>query len=325
MIFNLVTAIIKCLASNLVKLSPCIPGKSKRESKYKQIRRFLKRYKFDTSIYVNLVLWIICFDTYTLTLDRTNWKFWKKNINILTLWIVYKWTAIPILRCFLNKRGNSNHKERIKLLDKFIKVVGKDKIQVLLADREFVWLERINYLLANKIDFCIRIKYNIISWGKYIWDSFKHLEYNKPLIFKKKLYIERWWCKVWISWMKIKDDYVIVAHSYRTNKGLEDYKQRWEIETLFWCLKTRWFNFEETHLKKVKRLNNLLHILALSFIWCHKTWERLSEIKSILIKTHWRKEYSIFKYWLQYLRNLLLSNQNWLNYNHCVLQKLSCT
>jgi len=35
---------------------------------------------------------------------------------------------------------------------------------------------------------------------------------------------------------------------------MDDYKRRWEIEVLFQCLKSRGFNFEETHLKDEERL-----------------------------------------------------------------------
>ncbi|EXW59539.1 hypothetical protein J878_4174 [Acinetobacter baumannii 44467_5] len=50
------------------------------------------------------------FDQVQLTLDRTNWKWGKRNINILMLAIVYRGIAIPILWTLLNKRGNSDTK-----------------------------------------------------------------------------------------------------------------------------------------------------------------------------------------------------------------------
>ena len=40
---------------------------------------------------------------------------------------------------------------------------------------------------------------------------------------------------------------------------------RWQIETLFGCLKTRGFNFEDTHLTDPERLSKLLGLLALAF------------------------------------------------------------
>ena len=45
--------------------------------------------------------------------------------------------AFPLFWQFLAKKGNSNTQERIELLSQFLKVVGSDKIDCLVADREF--------------------------------------------------------------------------------------------------------------------------------------------------------------------------------------------
>ena len=109
-----------------------------------------------------LIKWLnLCFgcffsdsDSWCLTLDRTNWKWGKANINILTLGIVYKGTAIPIYWELLDKRGNSDYAERIALLKKFIEKFGKEKISDLLCDREMenLDLKTVNpYLNFQKI------------------------------------------------------------------------------------------------------------------------------------------------------------------------------
>jgi hypothetical protein len=38
-------------------------------------------------------------------MDRTNWKFGKANINILTVGISWRGTAIPLVWMLLDKRG----------------------------------------------------------------------------------------------------------------------------------------------------------------------------------------------------------------------------
>jgi len=49
-------------------------------------------------------------------------------------------------------------------------------------------------------------------------------------------------------------EYVIVASNTETDQILSDYAQRWKIETLFGCLKSRSFCLEETHLAERERL-----------------------------------------------------------------------
>jgi hypothetical protein len=73
-----------------------------------------------------------------LSMDRTNWKFGDQNINILMLGVSYKNVAFPLMFKMLDKRGNSNTSERIALVQDFIDHFGKDRIDCLLADREFV-------------------------------------------------------------------------------------------------------------------------------------------------------------------------------------------
>ena len=45
------------------------------------------------------------------------------------LGVVYKGVAFPLLFTMLNKRGNSNSQERIDLVNRFIKLFGKDIIE----------------------------------------------------------------------------------------------------------------------------------------------------------------------------------------------------
>ncbi|WP_419601087.1 transposase, partial [Thiolapillus sp.] len=97
---------------------------------------------------------------YYLSLDRTNWKWGKININLLVLAVVYRGAAIPVYWLPLNKRGNSNSRERIALLKRFIDQFGRDPIKGILADREFIGDQWLGWLLEQKIPFTIRISNN---------------------------------------------------------------------------------------------------------------------------------------------------------------------
>ncbi|MFA8298990.1 MAG: hypothetical protein ACEPOV_02390 [Hyphomicrobiales bacterium] len=93
-----------------------------------------------------------------MALDRTNWKFGKLEINIFMLSCCCKGISIPTVRQLLPKAGNSNKQERIALLNKYIKLFGKESISVLLADMEFIGKQWLEYLTYYRIPFCIRIK-----------------------------------------------------------------------------------------------------------------------------------------------------------------------
>ena len=60
----------------------------------------------------------------------------------------------------MGKFGNSNSEERISLIDRFIKLFGKDCIDCIMADREFVGEKWIGYLNGNSLRYYIRIRNN---------------------------------------------------------------------------------------------------------------------------------------------------------------------
>lgn len=92
--------------------------------------------------------WVLC-------LDRTNWQI--GIVNILVLAVAYRGIAIPVVWTFLAKKGNSNTDERITLIERFIKLFGKERIAYLTADREFRGKKWLQYLVYQKINIRVRI------------------------------------------------------------------------------------------------------------------------------------------------------------------------
>ena len=65
-------------------------------------------------------------------------------------------------------------------------------------------------------------------------------------------------------------------------------------------------------------------IVMIALIWCYKIGDYMDEnIKPIKIKKHQRKAFSVFKYGLNWLNNILLRSFNTLNIS--ILKFLSCT
>lgn len=89
---------------------------------------------------------------------------------------------------------------------------------------------------------------------------------------------------------------VILATPEKPETALDDYKERWQIETLFGCLKTRGFDLETTHLKHPERLEKLLAFTAIAFSWAHLVGEWRHEVKPIKVKKHDRPAWSLFRY-----------------------------
>lgn len=60
-------------------------------------------------------------------------------------------------------------------------------------------------------------------------------------------------------------DLLVVVAPCESGQMIAEYAVRWEIETLFGCLKSRGFRMEQTHLTDAERLRKLVALFALVF------------------------------------------------------------
>ena len=101
------------------------------------------------------------------------------------------------------------------------------------------------------------------------------------------------------------------------------YKQRWQIESAFKALKSSGFNIEDTHLTEMDRIEKLLSLLLIAFVWSYKIGLYLNTLKPISVKKHGRKAYSYFKFGLNSLAKVININNLTEFENYCLF--LSCT
>jgi len=127
----------------------------------------------------------------------------------------------------------------------------------------------------------------------------------------------------YISGCKCKDDYLIIVSFNKAEQAQLYYSQRWQIEMCFKALKSSGFDIENTHLQDIERIEKLLLLIMIAFVWCYKTGIFLHQLKPIEIKKHGRKAKSIFKYGLNWLAQVLLNTEYQTNID--VFQFLSCT
>lgn len=317
---------------NLVEIASVFPGRAAQASSYKRIQRFLRFFEITYAVIAVLIVSLVGVPgPWVLTLDRTNWQLGQKPLNILVLGLVYKGAAIPIFWTVLEKKGNSNTSERKAIMTHFIDVFGVASILYLTADREFIGKGWFKWLKEKGIDFRIRVKENTQMPNRrgQLGEArrlFRAQAINKALRFDEGRRI--WGMELYVSGMRLASgEYLIVVAPRYAATAIEDYAKRWEIETLFGCLKSRGFRLEETHVSEAKRLEKLIALLALAFCWAISIGEWLSKQKEIKTKKHGRKAKSIFRYGLDHLRRILcnLSEPIQRIAFQRVIQLLSCT
>lgn len=333
LISHVIIALCKVQTVNFEKLANAFDTKARSDSSLRRIQRFIANYSLNSDMVARLVFNLLPKqERLILSIDRTNWKFGQTNINIFMLGIVYKGVAFPLLFTMLDKRGNSNCGERIDLVNRFIKLFGKQAIESIVADREFVGEKWLEFLNENRLRYYIRIRNNFKVFlphkdktikAAHLFNRFK---VNEFVYYTKIVKINGQLC--YLSGCKLnnrngKQDFLIVVSFNKPEKTQYQYKQRWQIEMCFKAMKSSGFDIEKTHLKDIKRIEKLILLVIIAFVWCYKVGIYLNRLCPILIKKHGRKAKSIFKYGLSFVANTLLNNENQNNTN--LFYFLSCT
>lgn len=99
-----VIAMIQCRTVNLALLCNVMPsGRAKAVSWYRRLQRFVSEVSIPWRILPKMLVSIVGLEAHkewVLCMDRTNWKFGKKHINILYLAVSFNGISIPLFAVF---------------------------------------------------------------------------------------------------------------------------------------------------------------------------------------------------------------------------------
>lgn len=325
-------ALLKVKTVNLSELAVGFESDAQTASSYKRLQRFLRGFEFDYDHWANLLAALTqAPGPWILSLDRTNWQLGQQNLNLLVLAVVWGEVRVPLFWTALEKRGNSNTHERIELLQRFLRVFGEARLKFLCGDREFVGKRWFQWLQGKGIDFRLRLKENTQVATRRGLQPVKRLFQSQEVGAGRSLGGARavWGLALHLSGMRLATgEYVIIASPQECPAALLDYRERWGVECLFGCLKSRGFRLEETHVTAPERLSKLLALLALAVVWALRAGQWLREQgRKLSVKKHGRLAQSLFRCGLEWLRKVFLHLHNPRHQEQftLLLQFLSCT
>jgi hypothetical protein len=286
-------------------------GRAKPDSHYKRCQRFLRYFDLPFAEVASLVIKLLGIaPPFVISIDRTDWYLGATPLNILMLSLVYKGVAFPLLWTVLEKKGCCDTAQRIEVVEKYLKLFGAHTLSFVTADREFIGRDWFGYLRRKKIPFRLRVRENLkvtnARGNKMV--SAKNLFRTQQAGVGVLLRGQRKVLREEVSLMGMRTpegEYVIVASSTQSDEILQDYAQRWKIENLFGCLKSRGFCLEATHVTERERLERLLALLTVTFCWAYIVGEWLARSNPIKIKKHGRLAKSLFRHGFDYLRRIL--------------------
>ena len=210
---------------------------------------------------------------------------------------------------------------------------GADRIDCLVADREFIGKEWIGWLNEHGIRYYIRIRQNFWivkpSTGERIrtWWLFNDLKvgqekfYHKPFLHKGEY--------VYLAGSRIKNsdgvpELQILICFNRPEGAILTYKKRWEVETAFRAMKSSGFNIEDTHMRDMERITRLVAMVCMALVWAYLVGEHKDiNSKPVRILKHGRKAKSLVKYGLEEIATILLRPNYTPKFD--VFKFLSCT
>lgn len=315
-----VIALIQTRNVQLQELALVLNDEVKPDSNEHRLQMFFKEANFQEDNIVFFLSVFLLFGKVDICLDRTEWDFGKKQVNMLVLTASCRGISFPLYVEMLdNKSGNSSALDRINLLKKVIALLGKRNINSVIGDREFVGKTWINYLISEDIIFFLRVP------KSYVY-TVNGVELQAINLLSDKLLSKRDICQLdnievlgikglsvgmkKIKDKKGKDDYLIVLTNTRAYNALRAYRKRWSIEVMFQDFKGQGFNLENTHLKDSYKLQKLVYLVAIAYVICiHVGLHYEKYVQKIPLKNHKYRKNSICRKGLNILREMFMKKR----------------
>ncbi len=340
--FNLNLSRAKCLSAliltmisvrtvNLSVISEYLPDNATRLSWYRRLQRLITQLSLCQYSLAQIFVQIIGLDKipkWTLCIDRTNWMFGKKHINILYLAVSLNNIAIPLFFSVLEDRSNGScdHIDRIDILESFIKTFGKERIKVLTADREFIGTDWLKFLKTKQIPYVIRLKENgqMMANKNGVMQKISEIFRSMPrgeIVKLRRIIGTKGHISNRVHFVAVtrsaKGELLALIYNGEVVDPIASYAERWYIETMFKAFKSSGFNSEDTHITEYDRLEVLMSIMAIAFVISYKAGEIMETEQLTKIKTHGYRAQSIFRVGLGKLSNILVQIYNRLvEWNH---------
>jgi hypothetical protein len=236
--------------------------------------------------------------------DRTNWKIGESHVHILVLAALTPNCKVPLMWTVLDNSGNSGATERMGLLDRTTTTFGKESIQMLLADREFIGADWLNYLLRNDIYCTTRLREGMrVTLVDGRRTTLATLLTSPRRGGKPMATLTGLTAPLHLS-AKVpkRGEAVILATNRPDDNAPRTYRERWGIEMAFADSKTRGMNFEDTRLTDPHKLHLLTTVVAIAIAWANRAAKVVLGKTAPVRKSHGYFGKSCFRTGFDFLR-----------------------
>jgi hypothetical protein len=273
--------------AHLTRLSDALPDSGiESAAKEQVVRRFLSSRKISTEQTLDsriaLALPVLRRQKeIIITLDRTEWKKRKQNVQILSASAAMYGRAVPLFWKTANRKGNTSFTTWQEVLTPLLEALTRfDDLReyriIVVADREFA-SPRLVHWLKDTFDVfavvrCKRSQYiqEEDAPSEQLSDVLKRIKRGETEFFPSVLLTKAATAPVavCITWRNDCDEPLIAATSLENPKDtLASYKKRFGTEpTMYKDLKSNGFDLETTKVTDAKRMDTLMILCAFAMI-----------------------------------------------------------
>ncbi len=159
MLALLVVGMVSARTVNLSHIASERPGTALVASTYRRLQRFFQHVELGADWSAPVAAKLLGLQgSWTLALDRTQWRVGERDVNFLVLAAVTPRFRVPLMWSVIEGRGCSDTEQRIALMRRYLALFDVSTIRLLLADREFVGTKWLNFLTESGIPFAIRLR-----------------------------------------------------------------------------------------------------------------------------------------------------------------------
>jgi hypothetical protein len=309
----LIVGIVGARTVNLGHVACERGGSVRTASTYRRLQRFFQHVRLGDDWALPLVAGLVGpARRWTLVLDRTNWSIGSREVNYLMLAVVTRRFRVPLLWTVLPGKGNSSTAARIALIERYLVHFPASTIGILLADREFVGADWLEFLNDNSIPFAIRLRENLRvvtedGCGLTLFARLNRTQRTRT--FRGRLWSGRAGGTTFaFAAKRLPDGWLTVVSNLPPRRALAAYRGRWAIECMFGDAKTRGLNIEDTRLTCPRKLALLMAIVAIALAWAGRVAADLLGAREPHRKSHGHFARSCFRIGLDHIRNLLRSH-----------------
>jgi hypothetical protein len=266
-----ILSLIKSRNVQFCEIAPHFNDKAKLTSNEVRIQDFFREVDLDYFYVALLLLQLLPpKEKLRLCIDRTEWDFGCCRVNVLMIVVGYKGCQLPLYWQLLdNNSGNSSCQDRKEVVELCLQLIGKERIGLLIGDREFIGHQWFKYMKENGLNFVMRLpKHHLIHRldGQIQTITQLNLSPDRPLLLTDCL-VDGVVGQVWVKALP-DGDYLFLFGTVKVEYMGQLYRKRWTIESVFQNLKQRGFDLEKTHLKDFKKLKKLIAMVSIAYGVC---------------------------------------------------------